>query len=149
MNPLAVCWRVFFASLCSYSSDIFRAVYVHQSRYNGIVQYVQPARACIVHLAQFPTFQVISIFLQIRLDGSNCHIFPPCFIQLKQKIDGSSEHKRKRTLHFLHFSQQYTVHILTRRGKNRPAFFSCARARIRSNEFSPSNMCVCNIAARL
>ena len=29
-----------------------------------------------VQSAQIPTFQAISIFLQIRLDGSNYHIFP-------------------------------------------------------------------------
>ena len=61
----------FFASLCSYSSGIVRAVYVHQSLQDSIVQYAQPESVCIVQSAQFPTFQAISIFLQIRLDGSN------------------------------------------------------------------------------
>ena len=49
---------------------------------------------------------------------------------------------------FLHFSQQYTVHILARREKNR-AGFSHVRIRIRSNEFSPSNICLYTIAATL
>ena len=41
-----------------------------------------------------------------------------------------------RTLQFLHFSQQYTVHIMARREKNR-AGFSHMRVRIMLNEFSP------------
>ena len=48
---------------------------------------------------------------------------------------------------FLHFSQQYTVHIMDRREKNRAEFFSCVRVRIRLNEFSPSNICLYIIAA--
>ena len=97
---------------------------------------------------QFQTFQAISIFVQIRLDGSNYHIFPPCFAQMKWKIEGSSAHKHERTLHFLHFSQQYTVHIMARREKNR-AGFSHVRVRIRSNEFSPINICLYIIAAAI
>ena len=50
---------------------------------------------------------------------------------------------------FLYFSQQYTVHIMARREKNRVGFFSCARVRIRYNEFSPSNICLYIIAATL
>ena len=50
---------------------------------------------------------------------------------------------------FLHFSQQYTVHIMARHEKNRAGFFSCARVRIRSNEISPSNICLHTIAATL
>ena len=50
---------------------------------------------------------------------------------------------------FLHFSQQYTVHIMARREKNRAGFFSCVRVRIRLNEFSPSNICLYIIAAVL
>lgn len=72
--------------------------------------------------AQFPTFQTISIFLQIRLDVSNCHIFPPCFTQMKWKIEGSSGHKHERTLQFFTFSQLYTVHTIARRKKNQPDF---------------------------
>ena len=55
-----------------------------------------------VQSIQFPTFQVISIFLQIQLDDSNYHIFPPCFTQMKWKIDGSSGYKHERTLHFFY-----------------------------------------------
>ena len=81
-----------------------------------------------VQSAQIPTFQGISIFLQIQLDESNYHIFPPYFTQMKWKIDGSSAHKYERTLHFLHFSQQYTVHIIDRREKIEPDFLMCACA---------------------
>ena len=49
---------------------------------------------------------------------------------------------------FLHFSQQYTVHIMARRGKNQPAF-SHVCVWIRLNEFSPSNICLYIIAATL
>ena len=49
---------------------------------------------------------------------------------------------------FLHFSQQYTVHIIAWREKNRVGF-SHVRVWIRSNEFSPSNMCLYIIAAAL
>ena len=101
-----------------------------------------------VQSVQIPTFQAISIFLQIRLDDSNYHIFPPCFAQMKWKIDGSSAHKHERTLQFLHFSQQYTVHIMARREKNRAEFFSCARVRITASPFSPANMYVYIIGSR-
>ena len=47
---------------------------------------------------------------------------------------------------FLHFSQQYTVHIMARREKNRHRF-SHVCVWIRSNEFSPSNICLYIIAA--
>ena len=73
----------FFTSLCSYIPGIIRAVYVRQSRQDSIVQYAQLTGACIMQSVQFPTLQAISIFLQIRLDGSNYHIFPPCFTQMK------------------------------------------------------------------
>ena len=53
--------------------------------------------------AQLPTFHAISIFLQIRLDDSNYHIFPPYFTQMKWKIEGSSAHKHERTLQFFTF----------------------------------------------
>ena len=46
---------------------------------------------------------------------------------------------------FLHFSQQYTVHIMARREKNRSGF-SHVRVRIRLKEFSPSNICLYTIA---
>ena len=48
---------------------------------------------------------------------------------------------------FLHFSQQYTVHIMARHEKKSTWIFSCARVRIMSNEFSPSNICLYIIAA--
>ena len=86
-----------------------------------------------VQSVQIPTFQAISIFLQIRLDDSNYHIFPPCFAQMKWKIDGSSAHKHERTLQFLHFSQQYTVHIMDRREKI---------------ELNFSHVCVCRLQRR-
>ena len=73
----------FFASLCSYIPGIVRAVYVRQSRQDSIVQYAQLKLVCIMQSAQFLTSQAISIFLQILLDGSNCHIFQPCFAQMK------------------------------------------------------------------
>ena len=38
---------------------------------------------------------------------------------------------------------------MARREKNRAGFFSCARVRIRSNEFSPGNICLYIIAATL
>ena len=41
-----------------------------------------------VQSAQILTFQAISIFLQIQLDGSNCHILPPRFTQMKWKSRG-------------------------------------------------------------
>ena len=74
---------LFFVPLCSYSSSIVRAVTGLVCRLRAIAQYAQPERVCIVQSVQFLTFQAISIFSQIRLDGSNCHIFPPCFAQMK------------------------------------------------------------------
>ena len=133
--------------LCSYIPGIVRAAYVHQSRQKGIVQYAQLTRACIVQSVQFLTSQVISIFLQIRLDGSNYHIFPLCFTQMKWKIEGSSAHKRERTLQFFTFFPAIynTYNGLARKKSSR--IFSCACVRIRLNEFSPSNICLYTIAA--
>ena len=74
---------LFFTSLCSYMPGIVRAAYVRQRRQDSIVQYAQPTWACIIQSAQFLTFQATSIFLQIRLNDSNYHIFPPCFIKMK------------------------------------------------------------------
>ena len=74
---------LFFVSLCSHIPGIVRAVYVRQSRQDSIVQYAQLKRTCIVQSAQILTFHTISIFSQIWLDESNCHIFPPCFTQMK------------------------------------------------------------------
>ena len=102
-----------------------------------------------VHSAQIQTSQAISIFLQIRLDGSNYHIFPPCFTQMKWKSRGRARTDTSARYNFLHFSQQYTVHIMARSEKNRAGFFSCARVRIRLKEFSPSNICLYTIAATM
>ena len=100
-----------------------------------------------VQSAQLPTFQAISIFSQIWLDGSNCYIFPPCFAQMKWKIDGSSGHKYERTLQFFTFFPAiYSTYNGSARKKS-TWIFSCARVRIRSNEFSPSNICLYTIVA--
>ena len=97
--------------------------------------------------AQILTFQAISIFLQIRLDGFNHHIFPPCFAQMKWKIEGSSAHKHERTLQFFTFFPAiYSTYNGSARKKS-SRIFSCARVRIRYNEFSPSNICLYIIAA--
>ena len=127
-------WRsvggLFFMPLCSYIPGIFRTVYVHQSRQKGIVQYAQPERACIMQSVQFPTFQAISIFSQIQLDGFNCHIFPPCFTQMKWKIEGSSGHKRERTLQFFTFF---------------PAIYSTYNGFARKNRAGFSHVRVCGL----
>ena len=49
---------------------------------------------------------------------------------------------------FLHFSQQYTVHIMARREKNRAGFFLCARVQVTASPFSPANMCIYIMVAR-
>ena len=101
-----------------------------------------------VQSVQFPTSQTISIFLQIKLDGSNCHIFPPCFTQMKWKIEGSSAHKHERTLQFFTFFPAiYSIYNGSAQ-KNRSGF-SHVRIRIRLNEFSPSNICLYIIAATM
>ena len=98
---------------------------------------------------QFPTLQAISIFLLIWLDGSNCHIFPPYFAQMKWKIEGSSAHKHDRTLPFFTFFPEiYSTYNSSARKKS-SRIFSCARVRIRLNEFSPSNICLYTIAATM
>ena len=128
-SPWTKFYGLFFASLCSYSSSIVRAASIRQSRQNGIVQYAQLTRACIVKSAQFPTFQAISIFLQIRLDDSNYHIFPPCFIKMKWKIEGSSRHKHERTLQFFTFFPAiYSTYNGSARKKIEPGFLICACA---------------------
>ena len=100
-----------------------------------------------VQSVQFTTFQAISIFSQIRLDSANYHIFPPCFTQMKWKIEGSSAHKHERTLQFFTFFPAIysTYNGFVRKKSSR--IFSCARVRIRSNEFSPSNICLYTIVA--
>ena len=90
-----------------------------------------------VQSVQFPTSQAISIFLQIWLDGSNCHIFPPYFTQMKWKIDGSSAHKRERTLQFFTFFPAiYSTYTGSARKKS-SRIFSCARVWITTSSFSP------------
>ena len=139
---------LFFTSLCSYIPGIVRAAYVHQSRQDSIVQYAQLKRACIVQSAQFPTFQAIFIFLQIRLDCFNCHIFPPYFTQMKLKIDGSSAHKHERTLPFFTFFPAiYSTYNCSARKKS-SRIFSCACVRITTSSFSPANMCIYIIGSR-
>ena len=66
---------------------------------------------------------------------------------MKWKIEGSSAHKRERILQFFTFFPAIysTYNGLTR--KKSSWIFSCARVRIRSNEFSPSNICLYTIAA--
>ena len=78
-----------------------------------------------VQPVQFQTFQTISIFLQIQLDDSNCHILPPCFTQMKWKIDGSSAHKYERTLQFFTFFPViYSIYTGSARKKS-SRIFSC------------------------
>ena len=93
-----------------------------------------------VQSVQFPTFQAISIFLQIRLDDSNYHIFPPCFAQMKWKIEGSSAHKHERTLQFFTFFPAIysTYNGLAR--KNRPGFSHVRMCRLQRRHF-PRQIC--------
>ena len=101
-----------------------------------------------VQSVQIPTSQTISIFLQIQLDGSNFNIFPPCFNQMKWKIDGSSAHKHERTLQFFTFFPAiYSTYNGSARKKS-SRIFSCARVRITTSSFSPANMCIYIIGSR-
>ena len=75
-----------------------------------------------VQSAHILTFQDISIFLQIQLDGSNYHVFPPCFIKMKWKIDGSSAHKHERTLQFFTFFPAIYITYNGSARKNRAGF---------------------------
>ena len=101
-----------------------------------------------VQSVQIPTFQAISIFLQIRLDDSNYHIFPPCFAQMKWKIDGSSAHKHERTLQFFTFFPAiYSTYNGSARKKS-SRIFSCARVQVTASPFSPANMCIYIMVAR-
>ena len=87
-------------------------------------------------------------FLQIRLDGSNWHIFPPCFAQMKWKIEGSSGHKHERTLQFFTFFPAiYSTYNGSARKKS-TWIFSCARVRITASPFFPANMCIYIMVAR-
>ena len=95
-----------------------------------------------VQSVQFPTFQAISIFLQIRLDSSNYHIFPPCFAQMKWKIEGSSGHKHERALQFFTFFPAiYSTYNGSARKKS-SRIFSCAYVQVTASLFSPANMYV-------
>ena len=101
-----------------------------------------------VQSVQFPTFQAISIFLQIRLDDSNYHIFPPCFAQMKWKIEGSSAHKHERTLQFFTFFPAiYSTYNSFARKKS-SWIFSCVRVQVTASPFSPANMCIYIMVAR-
>ena len=102
-----------------------------------------------VQSVQFPTFQAISIFLQIWLDGSNYHIFPLCFTQMKWKSRGRAHISTSAPYNFFTFFPAiYSTYNGSARKKS-SRIFSCARVRIRLNEFSPSNMCLYTIAAAL
>ena len=108
--------------------------------WHGIVLY---------NLHKFQLLRPFPFFLQIQLDESNYHIFPPCFAQMKWKIEGSSAHKHERTLHFFTFFPAiYSTYNGSAREKS-TWIFSCAYVRIRSNEISPSNICLYTIAATL
>ena len=101
-----------------------------------------------VQSVQFPTFHSIYIFLQIRLDGSNYHIFPPCFAQMKWKIEGSSGHKHERALQFFTFFPAiYSTYNGSARKKS-TWIFSCARVQVTASPFSPANMCIYIMVAR-
>ena len=89
------------------------------------------------NLHNFQLFRPFPFFSQVRLDGFNYYIFPPCFAQMKWKIDGSSGHKYECALHFLHFSQQYTVHIIAWREKNRAGFSHVRVCGLGQTNFSP------------
>ena len=117
-------------------------------RHRRIVQYSQLTRACIMQSVQFPTFQTISIFLQIRLDDSNYHIFPPYFIKMKWKIEGSSAHKHERTLQFFTFFPAIYSTYNGSAQKKSSRIFSFVRVRITASLFSPANMCIYIMVAR-
>ena len=103
----------------------------------------------LCNLHNFQLFRPFPFFLQIQLDESNYHILPPCFTQMKWKIEGSSGHKYERTLQFFTFFPAiYNTYNGSARKKS-SRIFSCARVRIRFNEFSPSNICLYTIAATM
>ena len=65
------------------------------------------------------------------------------------KIEGSSAHKYERTLQFFTFFPAiYSTYNGSARKKS-SRIFSCARVRIRLNEFSPSNICLYTIGATM
>ena len=49
---------------------------------------------------------------------------------------------------FLHFSQQYTVHIMARREKNRAGFSHVRVCGLQRHHFPPENMCIYIIGSR-
>ena len=49
---------------------------------------------------------------------------------------------------FLHFSQQYTVHIMDRRGKNRAGFSHVCVCGLQHHYFPPANMCIYIMGSR-
>ena len=102
----------------------------------------------LYNLYNFQLLIPFPIFLQIWLDGSNYHIFPPYFAQMKWKIDGSSAHKHERTLQFFTFFPTiYSTYNGSARKKS-SWIFSCARVRITASPFSPANMCIYIMVAR-
>ena len=118
-----------FVPLCSYIPGIVRSVYVRQSRQDSIVQYSQPTRACIVQSAQFSTFQAISIFLQIRLDKSNCHIFPAMLYSNEVKNRGVERAQTRTHLPIFYIfpsNIQYIYWLCAK--KIEPDFLMCACA---------------------
>ena len=98
--------------------------------------------------AQIPTSQAISIFLQIRLDGSNYHILPAMLYSNEVKIEGSSAHGHERTLQFFTFFPAiYSTYNGSAREKS-TWIFSCARVQVTASPFSPANMCIYIMVAR-
>ena len=83
-----------------------------------------------VQSAQILTFQTISIFLQIQLDGSNYHIFPAMLYSNEVKIEGSSAHGHERTLQFFTFF---------------PAIYSTYNGSARKNRAGFSHVRVCGL----
>ena len=146
INPLAVCWRVF---LCFYMFLYPR----HSSR--RIRPPEPPEGRCIIYttdtglhctICTISNFSGHFHFLQIWLDGSNCHIFPAILQSNKE----SNRYEKSScvcdlTIFYIFPAIYSTYNGLAR--KNRAGFSSCARMRIRLNEFSPNNICLYIIAA--
>ena len=105
------------------------------------MQSTQPTWACIVQSAQIPTFQTISIFLQIRLDGSNYHI-STAMLYSNEAINRCKNPRVYVTLQFFTFFPAiYSTYTSSARKKS-SRIFSCARVRITATPFSPANMCI-------
>ena len=119
--------------LCNFFVDIWRTICYNQNDLwityeEGEVGHELKAFNYVCAICTISNFSGYFHFLQIRLDGSNCHIFPPCFIKMKWKIDGSSAHKHERTLQFFTFFPAiYSTYNGSARKKS-SRIFSCARA---------------------